>query len=70
MDPRAHLAKERMEIVDRELNVNLEVKLFRETFLVIERAILQRKLSSIYSANKVLMINCTECSNDLATIYC
>ena len=70
MDPRAHLIKEKMQVVDRELNTNFEIKLYRETFLLIERAILQRKLAAIYNANKVLLINCTECQNDLATVYC
>ena len=70
MDPRAHLFKQKVDVVDSALNTNFEIKLFRETFLLIERAILQRKMAGLYNANKVLMINCTECSNDLAMIYC
>ena len=37
--------------------------------MIIERAILHRKISKIYNANKVVMINCVECSDNLATIY-
>ena len=48
----------------------MEIKLYRETFLLIERAILQRKLANIHSANKVILINCTECAKEMATIYC
>ena len=70
MDPRQNLFKETCDVVNSELNVNLEIKLYRETFLLIERAILQRKLSALYNTNKVLLINCTECSSDMSTVYC
>ena len=61
---------ELMEAMEEALSVNFKNKLYRETFLLIERAILQRKMSAIHGANKVLMINCTECAQDMATVYC
>ena len=70
VDYREHKYEELRDEMDIGLQVNFKIKLFRETFLIIERAILQRKMSRLYSANKVLMINCTECSQELATVYC
>ena len=57
-------------MVDEGLRVNFRIKLYRESFLIIERAILHRKIKRIYTANKVIMISCTECGQDLATVYC
>jgi len=40
----------------------MQIKLYRETFVIMERAILQRKFKSKYVVNKsLLLINCAEC---------
>lgn len=70
IDPRIGEYAETMEYLEGELTRNFETKLFRETFLLIERAILQRKLAAIYTSNQVLLINCVECSQDMATVWC
>ena len=49
----------------------MENKLYRETFLILERAILQRKFKSKYVVNKtLLLINCAECGQRMAIIEC
>lgn len=70
-DDRKHLIKETKAIIDDSLKTNLEQKLYRETFLILERAILQRKFKSKYVCNRtLLLINCAECGQRMATLEC
>lgn len=48
--------------MDIALRVNLEIRLYRETFYLIERAVLMRKLNRITSQAKIIIISCVECS--------
>lgn len=50
-----------MDACDESLMTNMEIRLFRETFLIIERQILQRKLNRIIEANKMVTVICVEC---------
>ena len=50
--------------------MNVEIKLYRETFLLLERAILQRKMSKVYEASSMLVVNCAQCAERGASIYC
>ena len=70
IDYRQHGYEETLEAVNDGLQVNFKIKLYRESFLIIERAILHRKISKIYNANKVVMINCIDCGDNLAVVYC
>jgi len=49
----------------------MQIKLYRETFVIMERAILQRKFKSKYVVNKsLLLINCAECGQKMAILEC
>lgn len=70
LDPRKHLEDELKDAMDEGLKWNFMSKLFKESFLLIERGILQRRMSKIYKCNKFLIINCVECSSDQAVVFC
>ena len=51
-----------MENIDRSLNFNMEIRLFRETFLLVEAAIKERKMQKLYySKGATMLIICSEC---------
>jgi hypothetical protein len=57
-------------VIDNALKTNVELKLYRETFVIQERAILHRRMHALCNGNKFLMINCVECSERNAVIEC
>lgn len=69
-DYREWLEDETAEVIDRALKTNLELKLYHETFVVQERSILHRRMHSLCTGNKFLMINCVECSERTSVIEC
>lgn len=70
IDPREHKYEELKQMMDVALKVNLEIRLFRETFYLIERAVLHRKLQKIIKFGELIKINCCECGNQHATKFC
>ncbi len=52
-----------MKALEDGLRVNLEIRMFRETFLLAERAILGKKLKKFLKVTKAVMIACVECQN-------
>jgi len=51
-----------MQTLENAMRVNLEIRMYRETFLMVERAILTRKMQNYLKLNKSLVIACVECS--------
>ena len=70
MDTRQHFANQLREVVESALKTNLEVRLFRESFLLLERAILHRKLAKILGQCRGLHVCCVECAGERASIFC
>jgi len=58
MDPREYESRLLMAEINKALNVNFRNKLFRETFLIIERTILQRKMLQLQRASSVIQVHC------------
>jgi hypothetical protein len=67
-DYREWLEDANSDVIDRSLRTNLELKLYYETFVIQERAILHRRMHSLCNGNKLLMINCVECAERTAVI--
>jgi len=62
---------ENLDNIDELLNYNMEIRLLRETFLLVEGAIKERKLQKIYiSKGPAILIICFECGEQRACIYC
>jgi len=59
IDPRQYENKVMLNAINESLTVNFQIKLFRESFLIIERSILQRKLQKMQEASSIIQINCT-----------
>lgn len=59
-----------MDVLDDGLRINLEIRMYRETFLMVERALLQRKMTKYLRLNKSVVIACVECSDQAATLFC
>lgn len=70
IDPRIHGYKQILDTVETGLRVNFEIRLYRETFYLIERAILQRKIDKITGHNSLVQISCVECASRAASVYC
>lgn len=70
MDPREYESRLLMAEINNALNVNFRNKLFRETFLIIERTILQRKMLQLQRASSVIQVHCAQCTSQMATLYC
>lgn len=70
IDPRIHGYKQILDSVETALKVNFEIRLYRETFYLIERAVLQRKIDKITWHNMLVEISCVECCSKLAHVYC
>jgi hypothetical protein len=70
IDPRQYENKVMLNAINESLTVNFQIKLFRESFLIIERSILQRKLQKMQEASSIIQINCTQCMRSWSTFYC
>jgi hypothetical protein len=53
-----------------ELQPNLRSRLYRETFLMLERLFMHQKSTSILQANNVLLVKCSQGCKKQATQYC
>lgn len=56
--------------VNDSLKINFANKLFRETFLIVERAILQLKMQRLQKSSTVIHVICCQCNKQSATLYC
>jgi hypothetical protein len=70
VDPRQHNYQNVMKALEDGLRVNLEIRMYRETFLLAERAILGRKLKKFLKMSKGILVACVECSNQSAAFFC
>jgi hypothetical protein len=70
IDPRQWDCAKIMDACEESLITNMEFRLFRETFVIIERSIIQRKLNKIMEANKMLTVICVECQSVCADTFC
>lgn len=59
-----------MKALEDGLRVNLEIRMYRETFLLAERAILSKKLKKFLKMTKGVLVACVECQNLSATFFC
>ena len=56
--------------VETALQVNFNIRLFRETFYLLERAILTEKLAKINKQSRTLQVNCCDCKQKAASVFC
>ena len=70
VDPRQHNYKNVIQALENALRVNLEIRMYRETFFIVERGILARKMKKFLKINKSLLIACVECTEQSANIFC
>ena len=56
--------------MDSSLKMNIESRLYRETFLVIEKSILARKMVRMQSQSQIIELSCVECGERSATQIC
>ena len=52
LDPREHDYKQLKQEMEKALQVNLEQRLFRETFYIVEKSVLSRKLANFQQQTK------------------
>ena len=50
------------------LNRQLQIRMFREKYYLVERHILQKRLGLIGQTDRFLLVNCVNCLNKLADI--
>jgi hypothetical protein len=70
LDPTIHQYEKLRLALNDALIINLQTRLYRETFYCIERTILQQKMQKMQQASTVLQVHCVRCTSKWATTYC
>ena len=58
------------DAINESLRINFANKLFRESFLIFERAILHMKFNLLQKSSTVIHVICSQCTKFQATLYC
>lgn len=62
--------KQRAIELEKALMRNFKQRLMSQTFNTIEREILARRISRLYDTKRINQINCSQCSQNVATLEC